>query len=535
MHHGSKGFEVTAPRSRFYQGGFGRIFPDLDPWAPPGVPDHLLEEHFLQFASEKMAEVVNGVPEDLAALDTPQAAGAPGNGNSDLPSGYVYFGQFVDHDLTLDVTPLSDAEVDPNRLHNFRTPRLDLDCLYGMGPDAQPHLYEHVGGAFTGKLISASLQDPAFSNLPPGVRDLQRNGEGRALIGDPRNDENAIVAQVHTAFLLAHNTLVERAKALPGGSQLSGAQLFERARKTLKRLYQWIVWKDFVARIADRDVHKIALRADKQPDGRSFWKLGYKEDVYSWRNQPFMPLEFSVAAYRFGHTLVRNAYQTNGSSVAAGFGKFFPIFSTNADNDVGGGRPLGMRRVLQWDWFLTMTTSAAGLFPQRARAFDTKLSAALLHLLEDPAAPGDPAKVLNVLAARNLTRGVRMKLPAGSDVALALGLKPLKIPDNEPQTLWYYVLKEAADQGASGGKGRGLGVVGSIIVCATFAGILKGDPLSWFNQEPTWEPKKDPLLKAEDNADGEAEGNNDWGLPVIIRLSGLPFQASDFQGITATA
>jgi hypothetical protein len=548
MHHGQKNFDVTAPRSKFYQGGFGRLFPELEPWEPEGILEHKLEEHFLGVATRLMSEDATGTPDDLASKETPDAAGAAGNGNSSLPSGYVYFGQFIDHDITLDVTPLSDVEGDPNRLHNFRTPRLDLDCLYGLGPQAQPYLYEHEGGRFTGRFLTADLSDPSFPQIPNTVQDLPRNSAGAALIGDPRNDENAIVAQIHTAFLLAHNRLVKRAEQGSGGKDLSGEDLFAKARKTLKWLYQWIVWNDFVKRVAHPDIFALALRREEQPDGRLIWKPGYEDDVFHWKHQPFMPVEFSVAAYRFGHTLVRNAYQTNSSKVA-GFGTFFPIFSSQKsdelhDHGIGGGRKLTLRRVIQWDWFLNMNSSALGKFPQRARAFDTKLSRALLHMAEDPKKPRDPQQVLNVLAARNLVRGVRMKLPAGADVARALGVEPIELDDDEPKTLWYYVLKEAGDAGPSGGGGMHLGVIGSIIVCATFAGLLKGDPLSWFNIEPGWEPAKDPLLRPQDdNVDhvdwmknktagktpqGDA-GSSDWGLPTIIRLSGLPVDGAQFQ------
>ncbi len=537
MQHGTKVFDVVAPRSKFYQGGFGRLFPELEPWAPPNVQSHRLEEHFLEVASRLMSEAVDGTPDELAEAETSTAAGAVGGGNSALPSGYVYFGQFVDHDITLDVTPLSDAESDPNRLHNFRTPRLDLDCLYGLGPDAQPYLYEHGDHGFTGKFLTSPIADPGFDGIPASIQDLPRNSAGAALLGDPRNDENAIVAQIHTAFLLAHNRLVERAQNQPGGDALTGEQLFEKARKTLKWLYQWIVWHDYVKRISHPDVYAIALAKEEQADHRLIWKLGYKDDVFHWKHQAFMPVEFSVAAYRFGHTLVRNAYQTNSVRSAAGFGKFFPIFSTSPDNDIGGGRALTVRRIVQWDWFLNMTSSGRDVFPQRARAFDTRLSRALLHMPQDPTRPGDPTRVLNVLAARNLVRGVKMNLPAGADVAKALGFEPIVLADDEPKTLWYYLLKEAGEAGSSGGSGLRLGLVGSIIVCATFAGLLKGDPLSWFNIEPGWHPGNDPLLQPEDNGDhpgpDHAPDNNEWGLPAVIRLSGLPVEGGDFAGIAA--
>ena len=123
----------------------------------------------------------------------------------------------------MDPTPLSGAEIDPNRIKNFRTRRLDLDCIYGAGPGDQPYLYEHDGVRMTGRLIVGQVDNTGF-------KDLQRNAEGRAIIGDMRNDENAIVAQIQLAFIVAHNRLVNEAEAQ---GVKSGAERFERARRSL--------------------------------------------------------------------------------------------------------------------------------------------------------------------------------------------------------------------------------------------------------------------------------------------------------------
>lgn len=170
------------------------------------------------------------------------------------------------------------------------------------------------------------------------------------------------------------------------------------------------------------------------------------------------------------------------------------------------------QNVIQWDWFLPMTTSA-GPFPQMARKIDTKLSNALAFLHEGPA--GDP---LNVLAFRNLKRGWLFKLPSGTDMARKFCLDIIDLKRNEPDSLWYYILKEAEL-----GGGSHLGALGSIIVCATFAGLLKGDACSYVNMEPCWHPDKDELLcPGKDNVDDKS-----WTLASIIRLAGLPVDASD--------
>ena len=494
------GNSVLAPRSKFYQGPFGRICPNLEPWAPAGTVEEQ-DAFFLEFARKNMVELPGVSPADIAG-DENTINDLESKFGSQIPAGYTYFGQFIDHDITLDTTPLAARQVDPDRILNFRTPRLDLDCVYGRGEGDQPYLYDKKDKE---KLLIGNI---AGTNL----RDLPRNIEGRALIGDKRNDENSIVSQLQLAFLLAHNELVDRARAA-GINDGFGA-----ARKTLTRLYHWIVWNDFVRRIAIDEVYECALQLESKCGGRKVWELGLK-DVYLWKNQPYMPVEFSGAAYRFGHSMVRNSYQTNDPH--RGFRNFAPIFDNTGGvdpDDLRGFRAMKKENVVQWDWFLQMDSSAPGLFPQMARKIDTKLANALAHLHESTT-PGVPE---NVLAFLNLKRGVNLGLPSGPDVAKKFCLKPVSLTEKEPQSLWYYVLKEAEKlPGANGGES--LGRVGSTIVCAVLAGLLKGDPCSYLNTDPCWEPKADPLLKpGQDNIDDE-----NWTLASIIRLSGLPVNGGD--------
>ena len=165
---------------------------------------------------------------------------------------------------------------------------------------------------------------------------------------------------------------------------------------------------------------------------------------------------------------------------------------------------------IQWDWFLPMTTSQ-GQFPQMARKIDTKLANALSHLHEGPPRSRD-----NVLAFRNLKRGVMLGLPSGIDVAKKLCVKPVVLSEGEPESLWFYLLKEA-EKLPGKNAGQMLGRLGSVIVCAVFAGLLKGDPGSYHNVDPCWTPGADPLLQdGVDNVD-----DPEWALSAIIRLSGL--------------
>jgi hypothetical protein len=432
---------------------------------------------------------------------------------SRIPAGYTYFGQFVDHDITFDPTPLRMRRNDPNGIHNFRTPRLDLDSVYGRGPDDEPYLYNRTK-AQKGKMLIGRIEASR-------LRDLPRNEQGCALIGDARNDENAIVSQLHLAFLLAHNTLVDRARVK------AVKDPFETARRTLCWLYQYILWNDFIKQVTSTEMHKRALKLVKARDNSVQWELGLT-DVYSWKEQPFMPVEFSAAAYRFGHSMVRNDYQTNDPIRKRG--KFAPLFDgggAKPDDDLQGRRKMRAENVVQWDWFLKMKSSqAAAGFPQMARKIDTKLANALAFLPQE-------RSPMNLLAYRNLQRGVALGLPAGSAMARKFGLKPLKLEDREPDALWYYILREA-DSPMSDSPGNKLGPLGSLIVCATFAGLLKGDPSSYFNVEPRWTPAQDDLLlRGKDNVDGTpvggSPGTRAWTLASIIRIAGLPVNAREFR------
>ncbi|MEM9773717.1 MAG: peroxidase family protein [Chloroflexota bacterium] len=586
MSHG-KGYKIVAPRSKFYQGPFGRICPDLPAWLPEidltpaeleiaGRVDMAVEMRLLDVANRHMIEVTepSKKPQDVVDAGTDRDDG----NDSNIPAGYTYFGQFVDHDITFDPASSLMRQNDPSGLLNHRTPRLDLDNLYGGGPAASPHLYDNgdkfkfaIGEVL--EVINEGTDTEQTLVLPDLPRvNTQRLGPGdtaTAVIGDPRNDENIIVSQLHLAFLLAHNTLFDAAIKLTQNQkrreELTDTEkeaAFNQARTTLHWLYQHIVWNDFLRRISDPAIHKAALQledvntADDEPTGIKRWKLGL-DHIYKWKNQPFMPLEFSVAAYRFGHTLVRNSYQTNGPH--RGFQEFAPIFDNSVgrpDNDqpddLRGRRMMLAKNVLQWDWFLNMRSSG-GPFPQMTRRFDTKLSNALAFLHERKLNIGDDIeepteRKMNFLAFRNLLRGYRFDLPSGTSVAKKYCLPEIDLnPEVDIDALWYYILKEADLQG----DGNRLGKVGSAIVCATFAGLLTGDPNSYFNCEPCWHPANDDLLKSllddgdmmlnqdpklEDPEDRrrnarDATGEEVWTLASIIRLSELPVDAGDFNNL----
>jgi hypothetical protein len=176
----------------------------------------------------------------------------PAGDNDAVPAGFTYLGQFVDHDITFDPTSLQERLIDPLALHNFRTPALDLDSLYGGGPAVQPYLFRRapedpdlfeIGVTVPGK----SIGDPAMRDKPPFRNDLPRASSGLAIIGDPRNDENLIVGQLHLAFLKLHNEVVARIKAGTIERQAPVSKsVFDEARDLVIWHYQWIVLHDFL-------------------------------------------------------------------------------------------------------------------------------------------------------------------------------------------------------------------------------------------------------------------------------------------------
>src|SRR2546427_448502 len=100
------------------------------------LPPAQFNEEILQKLAESMTATADvPTPEDQADEEE----------NSGISAGYTYLGQFIDHDLTFDPASSLERQNDPDGLVDFRTPRFDLDCIYGRGPDDQPYLYRRDG------------------------------------------------------------------------------------------------------------------------------------------------------------------------------------------------------------------------------------------------------------------------------------------------------------------------------------------------------------------------------------------------------
>jgi hypothetical protein len=448
----------------------------------------------------------------LASAMLDAAPNNPAGDNTKIPAGFTYLGQFVDHDMTLDLTPLGASVDDPEMTRNFRSPALDLDALYGAGAGVQPYLYDRrkpIGKAAAELLVGTAFASPdgAGVQIPELPNDLPRNTVGRALIGDERNDENLLVAQTHLAFIKFHNKVVAKVRA--ENPAMGEGDVFKEARRLVTWHYQWIVLFDFVERLTEKGLVMKIKNA-----GRKF---------YRFRKTPFIPIEFSAAAYRLGHSMVREGYDHNrvfnqhvGSPSRIAFGSLGALFHfTGKSGGILGslaGAPgfgpfpppgpvptLPSNWAIDWRRFFDFATPAQPFFTlNHTRKLDPFIVPAL-HTL-----PGESDPRERNLAFRNLKRGVMMELPSGQAIARKMGvpvLTPAEVatgPDgavaaqhglHRRTPLWYYILKEAQVRG----NGERLGPVGSTIVAEVFLGLIHGDNESFLAKQPNWKPTLGPV------------------------------------------
>jgi len=446
---------------------FGRMFPDL----PPGVFD------------DAALIALGKAMEDVAG---------PATSNSTVSAGFTYLGQFVDHDTTFDRTDgLPSGVLDPDEILQGRSPSLDLDSVYGRGPIESPELYEadqtHLRlGMTTGRTLFGVTQQ--FPNDLPRKPRATDASDREAIIGDPRNDENLAVAQTHVAFLKFHNKVVDALSIAPAGSR------FEMARKVVVQHYQSIVLHDFVRRIADPSVF-----TDVISHGRRF----FRPEPIPDGEHPAMPVEFSVAAYRLGHSMIRNTYRWNRVFNSGGPSGLNPPLSllfefSRVSGNLGGEDTLPSDWIADWNRLYDFSERPGGArHPQlnSARLIDANLANDLKNL---PQFQMVQEEHLKFLAVRNLLRGRLLNLPTGQTIADALGtpaLAPMEVASGgqgelvasmefaEKTPLWFYILKEAEVQRG----GESLGVVGSRLVVETFHALIEASQHSIL-KEPGWQP-----------------------------------------------
>jgi Animal haem peroxidase len=432
----------------------------------------------------KPANPIGREQEDaLVALGNAMRYDVEREGTHTPRAAFTYFAQFLGHDLTHDPTPLAGPYSEPEETPNFRTASFDLDHVYGGGPKKSPYLYEGETGTETFK-IGATIPGGYRRDLP--VR------HGRVLIGDledTRNLDNLILRQLHVLFLKFHNEAIrqlETNSALAAASEsLPAGSLFERARRLVCWHYQWIIRHDFLPRILHSDVWNRQQHRMRRQPGSSF----------------SIPVEFSLAAFRFGHSMVCNAYPLNCRQ------RRVPIEELMALGQAAA--PISDNYLIEWGTFLDGLPFSGA--PVSSNFIDTSLNRAMhglspgtIRLANELESP-NPSN----LPVRTLLRGARAQLPSGQEVADALvkegkvrsddslttsqltadtldrsgsALRRGKLAQNSP--LFYYFLKEASLKGA----GVSLGPIGSHIVSEAIQGALEADPQGYLSVVgPKWE------------------------------------------------
>lgn len=496
--------------------------------APEEIPDAITYDYLSPDTAARLpdadtSQVISALDALGAAMVT-EAEGDTRDGDAEFPPVYTYWGQFIDHDMTLntdrnhssspfDIRPNDFEPVHPDRvrteLANARSHSLDLDSVYAEGPEGTPELYcqgvvgFHCCDIRPGALRIGINSDSPGAVPPPDVsdtcRDLPREetGSGKAVIGDGRNDENLIVAQFHLAFLRFHNAALE------------SLDDFEKARDHTRLHYQWLVVNDFLHTIADSDIVDAVFRSDDT-------RFKFSGD--------FMPVEFAAAVYRFGHTMVRAAYDFNEN-----FGRgerllptapFDQIFRFTGNARGPGEQPLGGNERLPTNWIADWSRLAhrGSRFgdgrPERlSRKIDTHLAEPLGSMRNEGFEEESEQlrRLMRHLAQRNLRRGYLLSVPTGQAMAKLAGEPPLtraqllhgitdgSRPDLEDALrrdgdlllentpLWFYVLKEAELLG----NGNHLGPVGSRVVVETIAGVLRSRGESFVSR--AWSPSDSEL------------------------------------------
>lgn len=456
-HHGFHSFEgknVLCTLASFQEesfGRFGRLFRNLPPLytTPPSLSN-------------------------LGKKSGPMDAGSTPRFTNSVPLGMIFFGQFIDHDITFDTTSSFSKLNNPNQIANTRSAQLDLDCVFGGGPEDEPFMYASRSEGFF--LLTGKTNKNADQTANLEKHDLARSGKGVAIIGDPRNDENRVISQLQLAFIRFYNAVYADIKT--SKPALSPEETYAEAKRTVTWHYHWIILNEFLPALCGKKIVQDILG-----NGRKF---------YQPCNHPFIPVEFSVAAYRFGHTMIAQNLKLKKTGSAHSI--FSPEFGQ------GFAKITNPNQVIEWEVLFDFDGSY-----QRAERLDSTLAPALLDLPFVPSPDPDDKS----LATRNLRRSQSFLLPSGENVAVAIGRPAAEIdtvndfiknktsPHNVDLSagtpLWYYILAEAEvigrmESGTSFLPGEGLGPVGATIVAEVLIGLLELDENSYLGSNRDWTP-----------------------------------------------
>jgi hypothetical protein len=520
-------------RNSFFVVGEGML--EFDRNGDPVTRQPFTDEELRRFRFSRLGPKGKRLDEATRTALAEATTAADAQQDSTVPAGFTYLGQFVDHDLTMDRTEaqLGD-DVNLGDLLQGRSPALDLDSVYGRGPtDRHDRVFYAPDGIqlLVGRTSATTFPDDRVNVELEGF-DLPRVGGAasthedrrKPLIPDGRNDENLAVAQTHLAFIRFHNRVVEEL-ALKG---LTGPRLFAVAREQVVRHYQWLLRTDFLPRIVDP-----AIVTDVFTYGRRFFEApGRGRGRYG--QPPTMPIEFAVAAYRLGHSMIRDTYQWNrvfnstGPGTAATLLQLFTFTGTSGNFEPGSGLPdlddpeSGTVDGLPTNWIADFrrlydfTEAGRPDLAPPADAGGGNVTKRIDTLLVDPLAQlpagtfgGRGTAVTDIqrnLAFRNLTRATMVRLASGQQLAEFLRVEPLteeqilvgdggarldSLTEEQRRAvvratpLWFYVLREAELNGGV------LGPVGGRIVAEVFHRAMEGSRTS-IVREPHWRPMFGP-------------------------------------------
>jgi len=419
---------------------------------------------------------------------------------SEVPAGYTYLAQLVAHDLSFDSATLHQRQLDPGFTEDFRTPRFDLDSVYGRGPADQPYLYETPSwrDANGRRWARRFILGP---ELDKSVRDVPRVSDPRgvALIGDPRNDQNAILSQLHGAFLQFHNRLADEHDDWD----------FERVQRSVRHHYQHIILEDLLPRLVGTELlgRLLARNESGYEVLAKSLLIGALESAQKQSGDtPVLPLEFAVAAFRLGHSMVRPSYKLT---------RMLPSFQTvdseSLNSLVGFAKPMISSWRIQWDLFLDLPGGRERVSRRDRLQLAYKIDTSI-------AAPLNQLPPIQNLAERNLLTGKSRNLASGQEVAKAFGVEPLddasiligNVAENAGTAitavdasfaghcpLWVYILAEAHAARVADKRGevkvvghpRQLGELGGRLVAETFIALLQADRSSILNLDEPFKPE----------------------------------------------
>jgi len=446
---------------------FGRLFPHLPPFAE--VSDSVVQALLEIGRPGGMMDAKDALERGPADLILDPALSANNPNNPTHTAGTTFFGQFMDHDMTFDAGSALGVPADPNRSRNSRVPVFDLDSVYGKGPIASLQLYDP--------------RDRVKLRIESGglFEDVPRNSDNTAIIADPRNDENMVISGLQAAFIKFHNRAVDHIRSHANVHTAFGHEyVFEQARRLTTWHYQWMIVHEFLPLFVGQATVKDILE-----NGRRF----YRPD----EGEGFIPVEFSGAAYRFGHSMARPSYRANlhGDNGQPFFAFLFAPDQVGLPDpgDLSGGTR-APRRFIGWQTFFDFGDGEV----KPNKRIDTALSTPLFNLPLGTIAGftlGSPTS----LAQRSLLRHLTWSLPSGQSIAREMRAPALSATDlqdlqglgvgfERSTPLFYYVLREAQLMAS----GLTLGPVGGRIVGEVILGLLETDPDSYLAARRSWRP-----------------------------------------------